>query len=74
MLVLVNAKQEDLLEKLNERDDRFAREVENIGQTASANPFAVTGVPEPEEWLLLILAAIALAYVARRKLVQANTV
>jgi putative PEP-CTERM system integral membrane protein len=73
MLVLVNLNQESLLDKLNERDDRFAREVENVGQTAAADPFAVTGVPEPEEWLLLILAAVALAYVARRKLVQTTS-
>jgi hypothetical protein len=70
MLVLVNVAQQNLLDKLSAQDDRYQREVENIGRTAAANPFAVTGVPEPEEWLLLILAGIALAYFARRKLAQ----
>lgn len=70
MLVLVNDHQQRLLDELSEMDDRYQREVENIGLTASASPFAVTGVPEPEEWLLLITAGLALAYVAWRRLAQ----
>lgn len=70
MLVLVNAQQQIMLDKLEGRGDRFEREVENVGATAGANPFAVTGVPEPEEWLLLSLAALTLAFVAWRRLAQ----
>jgi len=69
MIVLVNDAQQNLLDQLEQRDDRFEREVENVGETSSANPFAVTGVPEPEEWLLLLLAAGMLAYAGWRKLV-----
>ena len=49
--------------------DRFQREVEDVGETAP-DPVNVTGVPEPEEWLLLALAAALLAwyaYTRRRK-------
>nr|HMN61894.1 TIGR02921 family PEP-CTERM protein [Anaerolinea sp.] len=70
MIVLVDPAQRELLKNLNQRDDRFDREVETIGKTTQANPFAVTGVPEPEEWLLIILAVIGLALVARRQWAQ----
>jgi len=70
MIVLVNQTQREILKNLSERADRFDREVENVGKTTQANPFAVTGVPEPEEWLLIILAVIGLALVARRQLAQ----
>jgi putative PEP-CTERM system integral membrane protein len=72
MLVLVNDLQQNRLERLLAQDDRYQREVENIADTALANAFAVTGVPEPEEWLLLGLVAILLCYVAwRRRAVKA---
>lgn len=70
MLVLVNQAQEDLLKQLSNKDDRFQREVEDIGETSQADPFAVTGVPEPEEWLLLILTGLLLVYVGWRKMAQ----
>jgi len=60
MIVVVNAQQEQRLKQLEASGDRFEREVEEVGNTAPANAFAVTGVPEPEEWLLLALAAAVL--------------
>ncbi|MBU0705088.1 MAG: PEP-CTERM sorting domain-containing protein, partial [Chloroflexi bacterium] len=55
MIVLVNEQQERRLDELEEGEDRFEREYEQIGETAE-NALTVTGVPEPEEWLLLALA------------------
>jgi len=60
MIVIVNPQQEQLLKQLEERNDRFQREVEDVGNAAAQNAFSVTGVPEPEEWLLLALAAAML--------------
>jgi putative PEP-CTERM system integral membrane protein len=57
MIVLVDERQEQLLDELEERADRFAREAEEVGETTHQSPFAVAGVPEPEEWLLLAVAA-----------------
>ncbi|MCB9101019.1 MAG: TIGR02921 family PEP-CTERM protein [Anaerolineales bacterium] len=62
MIVLVNEQQRDLLKQLENRPDRFNREYEDVGETAELSPFAVTGVPEPEEWLLIILAVALLAW------------
>lgn len=55
MIVLVNEFQEKRLDELENQEDRFEREVEAVGETAPGP--TVTGVPEPEEWLLIILAA-----------------
>ena len=66
MLVLVNQLQQDQLELLSDANDRYQREVENVGNTTRVNPFAVTGVPEPEEWLLLLLAGLLLGYTGWR--------
>ncbi|BCX05642.1 MAG: hypothetical protein KatS3mg053_3580 [Candidatus Roseilinea sp.] len=65
MIVLVNAAQAQRLDELSQRDDRFAREQENIGETQPL----VNAVPEPHEWLLIGLAALMLAGYAlhRRK-------
>jgi hypothetical protein len=39
-----------------------------VGETVQQDPFSVTGVPEPEEWLLLGLAAGMLSwYVYNRR-------
>ena len=54
MIVLVNDFQQRRLDKLEKGDDRFEREVEEVGETAPGP--TVTGVPEPEEWLLIILS------------------
>lgn len=65
MIVLVTDHQEDLLDRLEGGQDRFEREYENVGETVQAQAFSVTGVPEPEEWLLLGLAAAMLIWYAR---------
>jgi putative PEP-CTERM system integral membrane protein len=68
MIVLVNTRQENLLNQLETRGDRFLRETEEIGETTPQSAFSVTGVPEPEEWLLLALAAAMLIWYARAKI------
>jgi putative PEP-CTERM system integral membrane protein len=62
MIVLVNQEQENLLKQLEASGDRFQREHEEVGETTPQSPFSVTGVPEPEEWLLLALAAAMLVW------------
>ncbi|MEA3340917.1 MAG: PEP-CTERM sorting domain-containing protein, partial [Chloroflexota bacterium] len=64
MIVLVDRRQEQLLDELEEDDDRFMREYEQVGETVE-NTLTVTGVPEPEEWLLLALAAAMLVWYVR---------
>jgi putative PEP-CTERM system integral membrane protein len=59
MIVLVNEQQEQLLNELEEQDDRFEREFEDVGETEG---ITVTGVPEPEEWLLLGLTFLLLIW------------
>lgn len=62
MLVLVNDRQREALAKAEQREDRFEREAETGDQALGEppDPFAVSGVPEPEEWALLLVAAAAL--------------
>jgi putative PEP-CTERM system integral membrane protein len=67
MLVLVDQRQQNLLDTLGELADRFECETEEVGPTAPQNPFAVTGVPEPEEWLLLVLAAGMMGWFIRTR-------
>jgi putative PEP-CTERM system integral membrane protein len=62
MIVLVTPQQERMLDDLEARGDRFEREHEDVGETVAV---AVTGVPEPEEWLLIALAAALLIWYAR---------
>lgn len=62
MIVLVDQRQRNLLNQLEARGDRFQREYEEVGETTPQDPFSVTGVPEPEEWLLLALAAAMLIW------------
>jgi putative PEP-CTERM system integral membrane protein len=69
MIVLVNEQQRRNLEKLEGQADRFEREFEGSGDTVP-QAFSVTGVPEPEEWLLLGLAAGLLAWYYRKSLKQ----
>lgn len=59
MIVLVTEQQQRRLDSLEEGDDRFEREFEDVGET---NQLTVTGVPEPEEWLLIGLAAAMLGW------------
>jgi len=64
MIVLVNDEQHRRLTELEKGADRFERSFEEFGETEEANPMAVTAVPEPEEWLLMIVAAGVLAWYA----------
>ncbi len=61
MIVLVNERQEKLLDELETQDDRFQREHEDVGETIPENTL-ITGVPEPEEWLLLGLVVLMLGW------------
>ena len=63
MIVLINEQQQRLLDTLESQDDRFQREHEDVGETVAAP--AVAAVPEPEEWLLIGIAAGLLAYYAQ---------
>jgi putative PEP-CTERM system integral membrane protein len=79
MIVLVEQRQEELLEELETQGDRFEREHEAVGETTPPSTFDlpgettpvstpnVTGVPEPEEWLLLVSAAVMLIWYAYTK-------
>ena len=64
MIVLVDAQQQAMLDRLSNLDDRYAREVEALGETTPSTPLPFAGVPEPHEWLLLGLAAAMLIYMA----------
>lgn len=69
MLVLVNDQQREALKRAEAQSDRFKREVESGKEQLSQpfNPFTVSAVPEPEEWMLVGMVAIALLFIARRK-------
>ncbi len=63
MIVLVNLEQKELLEDLSKLEDRYQREVEGLGETTPATNLPLSGVPEPEEWLLIGLALALAGYV-----------
>lgn len=65
MIVLVNAIQQKTLDELEKQGDRFQREVEEVGQTQ--NPFNVTAVPEPHEYLLMALGVALVVWYARKR-------
>ncbi|MEG4804484.1 TIGR02921 family PEP-CTERM protein [Microcoleus sp. ARI1-B5] len=69
MIVLVNDAQREQLKAAESKSDRFDREVESGKEQLSKpnNPLNVSGVPEPEEWLLLIVGAIGLLAVFLRQ-------
>jgi len=69
MIVLVTKLQQQRLDRLEDQDNRFEREVEEMGETAPA-PMEVTGVPEPHEWLLIILGMIILGWYAWQKRIR----
>lgn len=61
MIVLVEARQERALDAAEQAADRFEREVES-GDDALDPTLSMTVVPEPHEYALLALAALALAW------------
>lgn len=66
MIVLVTERQQRLLDELEAAGDRFQREYEEIGETTPQSAVTVTGVPEPEEWLLLaLMAAMVIWYLQK---------
>jgi hypothetical protein len=69
MIVLVNDQQREALKRAEAQSDRFKREVESGQEELSQpfNPFTVSAVPEPEEWMLIGMVAIALLFIIRRK-------
>ncbi|MEG4121625.1 TIGR02921 family PEP-CTERM protein [Microcoleus sp. N9_B4] len=69
MIVLVNDAQREQLKAAEAKSDRFDREVESGKEqlTKPNNPLNVSGVPEPEEWLLLAVGAIGLLVIFLRQ-------
>lgn len=72
MIVLVNDQQRELLKQAEAKSDRFDREVETGAEQLNTpfTPFevpTVSGVPEPDLWILLGLVAIALLLVWQRQ-------
>jgi putative PEP-CTERM system integral membrane protein len=61
MIVLVEDRQQQMLDAAADDPDRFEREFEEVGETQQ-ELLTVTGVPEPEEWLLMGLAAVMLGW------------
>lgn len=67
MLVLVNDAQRQALKQAEAERDRFERQVENgKEQLTLPHDLMVSGVPEPEEWLLIVLVAVAVLFAVRR--------
>lgn len=69
MIVLVNDAQREALARASSAADRFDREAES-GVEAPTSPMAaldLTATPEPETWLLIALAAVALYMLRRRR-------
>jgi putative PEP-CTERM system integral membrane protein len=64
MIVLVTSGQQQLLDDLEKQGDRFQREIEEVGQTEQ--PFDITAVPEPHEYLLMALGVALLVWYARK--------
>lgn len=65
MIVLVNDQQREQLKAAEAKTDRFEREVETGAEQLDTpfNPFETTqvsGVPEPDLWILLIIVTLAL--------------
>jgi putative PEP-CTERM system integral membrane protein len=73
LLALVDDAQRQRLAALEAAEDRFTREgesgVENL--TTPSDLFAVTAVPEPEEWALLLLGGALLVAMQRRRVQEA---
>jgi putative PEP-CTERM system integral membrane protein len=69
MIVLVNDEQRAQLKAAEGKNDRFEREVESGKEelTKPSNPLNVSGVPEPEEWLLLMVGASGLLAIFLRQ-------
>jgi|GEM_PF-1946333 len=68
MICLVNNAQEEKLKQLSEGNDRYQREVETGKDSGNSFDFmGAKGVPEPEEWLMIILGAGAIGFLYWRE-------
>ena len=68
MIVLVNERQVEALEIAEQKEDRFEREFEGLTNTTP-----LVGVPEPEEWLLITMGTLILAwYVYRSRIARVS--
>ena len=79
MIVLVNDRQREQLKATEAQADRFEREIETgIEQLNTPfNPFSsseVSGVPEPDFWILLGIVALALLVVFQRQKLTATKI
>lgn len=68
MFVLVNDRQKQALKKAGEANDRFERE-SRTGEEALTSPsnIMVSGVPEPHEWLLMLMSLLMLILLWRNR-------
>ncbi|HFC11825.1 MAG TPA: TIGR02921 family PEP-CTERM protein [Anaerolineae bacterium] len=62
MIVLVNEAQNRRLDQLENRDDRFEREFEEVDITSDSALSGLSAVPEPHEYLLMALAGLMLLW------------
>ena len=69
MIVLVNKRQEEELEKLSKEKDRFKRDIDQGKKSIvkGNDLFSVSSVPEPEEWALIIVVMFILSAVSYKK-------
>ena len=71
MLVLVNQRQKQALKKAENAKDRFEREVETGKLNPLSNPLSnslsAPSVPEPEEWVLIIIVGLMLLFAMWRR-------
>ena len=79
MIVLVNDRQREQLKAAEAQADRFEREVETGTEQLDTpfNPFEgneVSGVPEPDLWILLGIVALALLIVFQRQKLLATEI
>ncbi|MGL5942349.1 MAG: TIGR02921 family PEP-CTERM protein [Waterburya sp.] len=75
MIVLVNDEQRKLLKEAEAKRDRFEREVETGVEQLNQpfNPLEVSGVPEPDFWILWAIVAIAFGLIwHQQKITDSN--
>ena len=71
MIVLVNDEQRRALEQAQQASDRFDRTpepgIEQLRRPHNPLDLSVSATPEPEEWLLLLVSACAVAWMIRAR-------
>lgn len=69
MIVLVNDEQRRALEQAQQASERFDRAHEQSTEQLPKphNPLSVSATPEPEEWLMLLVSACAVAWMIRAR-------